>query len=69
MRMSSTIPVSKSAIVTILKELPENILADIFWKSFIEEDLSPLTEQEKKSIARAKKEFEKGDTVKWENIK
>lgn len=69
MGMPSTIPVSKNAIVTILKDLPENILADIFWKSFVAEDLSPLTEQEKKSIAKTKKEFEKGETIKWKDIR
>jgi hypothetical protein len=67
--MTSTIPVSKNAIVTILKDLPENVLADIFWKSFVAEDPSPLSEKEKKSITRVKKEFKQGDTIKWQDIK
>lgn len=63
MATTFTIPVSKNAIVTILKDLPEKELADIFWKSFVSEDLSPLTESEKKSIIKAKKEFETGATI------
>ena len=63
MAATSTIPVSKNAIVTILKDLPEKDFTDIFWKSFVSEDLSPLTESEKKSITKAKKEFETGTTI------
>ena len=60
MSMTSTIPVSKNAIVTILKDLPENVLADIFWKSFVAEDPSPLSEKEKKSIPGRIKNSKKG---------
>ena len=69
MATTATIPVSKNAIVTILKNLPENVLADIFWKSFVVEDNSPLTASERKSIAKAKAEYKKGETVKWRDIK
>jgi len=67
--MAATIPIPEKAIVNILKDLPENILSDIFWKTFVSYDDSPLTESEKKSIAKAKEEFKKGETVKWQSIK
>lgn len=67
--MATTISIPENAIVNILKDLPENILTDIFWKTFVSYDNSPLTESEKKSITKAKEEFKKRETVKWKNIK
>lgn len=67
--METTIPISEKTIVNILKDIPENILADIFWKTFVSYDDSPLTESEKKSIAKAKEEYRNGETVKWQPIK
>lgn len=69
MASSSTIPVSKNALVSILKDLPEKTLANIFWETFVAIDSSPLTASEKKAIAKAKAEFRKGETVKWQDIK
>lgn len=65
---SSTIPVSKNAIVNILKDVPENVLAEIFWKVLVEEDNAPLTSAEKESVKRARDDFKKGKTAKWEDI-
>ena len=62
---TSTIPVSENAIIDILKNIPENMLADIFWKAYVASDNSPLTESEKNSVANAKKDFKKKETVKW----
>lgn len=69
MASTTTIPVSKNAIITILKDLPENILAEVFWETFVTYDDSPPTESEKKSIDKAKEEFKKRETVKWRDIR
>jgi len=66
--MTATISIPENAIVNILKDLPENVLTDIFWKTFVSCDDSSLTESEKKSIAKAKEEFKKGETIKWQSI-
>jgi len=69
MASTTTVPVSKNAIVSILKDLPENMLADIFWKTFVSDDDSALTESEKKSISKAKEDYKKRETVRWRDIK
>jgi hypothetical protein len=33
-----------------LKTLPEDILVDIFWKTLVESDVSPLTKEEREAI-------------------
>lgn len=58
--METTISIPENAIIDMLKRLPENILADIYWKTFVSYDDSPLTEGEKKSIVIAKEELKKG---------
>ncbi len=58
--MAATITIPEKAIVNILKDLPENILRNIFWEAFVSYDDSPLTENEKKSVSKAKLEFKKG---------
>jgi hypothetical protein len=67
--MAATITIPEKAIVNILKDLPENILRNIFWKTFVSYDDSPLTDIEKKSLAKAKLELKKGETIKWQGIK
>ncbi|MGP8216007.1 MAG: hypothetical protein ACLQQ4_10620 [Bacteroidia bacterium] len=67
--MATTIQIPENAIVDMLKNLPENILADIFWKTFVTPDDLPLTESEKLSVDKAKKEFNKRETVKWQAIR
>ena len=66
---TKTIPIPENALVAILKSLPENILAKIFWKTFVHADNSPLTEVDKKEIAKAKDEFANHQTIKWQHIK
>ncbi len=63
------IPVPEKIIINILKSLPKEKLVDIFWKTLIEIDTSPLTNEEKEEIERAKLEFERGESVNWEDIK
>ena len=54
----------EDSIVAMLKTLPEDILIDIFWKTMVESDTSPLTDEEKEEMERGKKEFERGETIK-----
>ena len=64
-----TIPVAENAFVNMLKSLPENMLATIFWKTFVHADTSPLSQEEKNSVAEAREEYKKQQTVKWEDIR
>ena len=66
---TKTISIPENALVDILKSLPENMLASIFWKSFVHSDDSPITESDKKEIEKAKDEFRKGETIKWQHIR
>ncbi|MBZ4682446.1 MAG: hypothetical protein JG778_1521 [Thermodesulfobacterium sp.] len=59
----------EDAIINLLKTLPEDVLIDIFWKTIVEVDVSPLTAEEKEEIKKAKDEYGKGETIKWENLK
>jgi hypothetical protein len=52
-----------------LKTLPEDILVDIFWKTLVESDVSPLTKEEREAIGQGKNEFNKRETIKWENLR
>ena len=52
-----------------MKTLPEDVLIDIFWKTIVEVDVSPLTAEEKEEIKKAKDEYGKGETIKWKNLK
>ena len=64
-----TLLMPEDVVVNMLKTLPKRDLVDIFWKTLSESDVSPLTEGEKGDIKQAKKEFKKGETQKWENIR
>jgi hypothetical protein len=59
----------EDALINMLKALPEDALIDIFWKTLVESDISPLTDEEKKEIEKGKIEYEKGETIKWEDLK
>ncbi len=63
-----TVSMPEDVVINLLRTLPEDI-TDIFWKSLVKSDVSPLTEEEKNDIKKAKKELEKGETVSWENIR
>ena len=69
MSATKTIRVPEYALVNILKSLPENILADIFWKTFVKSDDAPLTKTEKIELTKAKDEYRKHETIKWQDIR
>ena len=58
----------EEVVVNMLKTLPKKDLINIFWKTIAESDVSPLRDEEREDIKQAKKEFKKGETLKWENI-
>ncbi len=64
---SKTLSMPEEALVSMLKTLPEDVLVDIFWKTLVESDVSHLTKEEREELEKGKKEFEKGETVKWKN--
>jgi hypothetical protein len=64
-----TITMPEATIVALLKTLPEDILIDIFWKTVVESDVSPLTRAEKKRVENGKKEFIIRETAKWEDLR
>jgi hypothetical protein len=64
-----TVSMPEDAVINMLKTLPEDVLIDIFWKTLVESDVSPLTAEEREEIKKAKEDFAKGETVKWESIK
>jgi hypothetical protein len=66
---TKTISMPEDVVINLLKTLPEEDIIDIFWKTLIESDVSPLTVEEREEIRKAKKEFKKGETLKWENIR
>ena len=64
-----TLSLPEDALVNMLKTLPENVLVDIFWKTLVRSDISPLTQEEVEEIKKGKEEFKKGETVRWENLR
>ena len=66
---STVVSVPQDAIVHMLRGLPEDVLVDIFWRAFTEVDSSPVTSSERTEIEKADEEFQRGETVKWEDIR
>ena len=66
---TKTVSMPEDVVINLLRTLPEEDLIDIFWKSLVKSDVSPLTEEEKNDIKKAKRELEKGETLSWENIR
>ena len=64
-----SISIPESTIVNMLKELPKSSLIDIFWQVVSIPDTSPLSNNEKKDIKTAKEEYNKGETIRWQDIK
>ena len=52
-------------LIALLKSLDEDAKEEIFKKVFIEKNVYPLTREEKEVMARAKKELDSGETIKW----
>jgi hypothetical protein len=67
--MAKTVSISEDGIIAMLKGLSEDTLADIFSKTLIQSDASPLTTEEKTSYEEALKEHQKGDTISWEELR
>jgi hypothetical protein len=66
---TKTLSMPEEVVINMLKTLPKKDLINIFWKTLAESDVSPLTESEKEDLKQAKREFKKGETQKWENIR
>ena len=66
---SKILSIPEDSLIAVLKTLPENELIEIFWKALVESDVSPLSHEEREEIKKGKMEFEKGETIKWENLK
>ena len=64
-----TVNLPEDALIAMLKALPEDVLADVFWKAMVDYDVSPMTDEEKRAVKEAKSEFEKGETLSWKDIK
>lgn len=47
---NKTLDMPEEALVNMLKALPEDALVEIFWKTLVESDVSPLTGEEKEEI-------------------
>ena len=67
--MGKTIPISEDSIIAMLKGLPENALMEIFSRTLIQSDTSPLNDEEGTSHKEALQEHEKGDTINWKDLK
>lgn len=66
---AKTLPISEESLVNLLRTLPKRKLADLFWKTFVEFDASPLTAREDRAVKKGTDEYKKGETVKWKNLK
>lgn len=66
---TSTVNLPQNIIVDLLKELPDEVLQDIFWKVFTESEVQVLSDDEKSDILAAEEQFQRGETIKWENLK
>ncbi len=64
-----TLTMPEDAIVNMLKALPKADIIDIFYRTVVECDISPLTRLEKEDIRKSREEFKKGKTVKWADLK
>lgn len=59
----------EDALVTMLKALPKNALLGVFWKTVVECDTSPLSSDEKEDSKKARSDFKKGETVRWQDLR
>ncbi|MBF8274969.1 MAG: hypothetical protein HW390_42 [Candidatus Brocadiaceae bacterium] len=64
-----TLAMPEDALVNMLKALPEDTLVEIFWKTLVESDISPLTDEEKEDVRKGKIEYEKGETIPCQDLK
>ena len=64
-----TLTIPEDSLINMLKTLPEKHLVDLFWRTLVMFDTSPLTKAEKKAVKQAKEEFARRETIRWESIK
>jgi hypothetical protein len=67
--MAKTVSIPEDTIIAMLKGLSEDALVDIFSKTLIQSDTSPLTTQEETSYEEALKEHRKGETISWRDLR
>ena len=66
---TKTLTIPEDMLVNILKTLPEAELMDIFHKTVVESDTSPLSKIEKAELKSAKTEFIRKETVRWKDLR
>ncbi len=66
---TKTLKMPEDALVAFLKTLKEETLVNIFWKTLVESDTSPLDREEKKALQKGKDEFRGGKTIRWESLR
>ena len=66
---SKTLTMPEDALVNMLKTLREDSLIDVFWRTVVESDISPLTMEEKRRINKGKLEHKKGETIRWQDLR
>ncbi|MCL0035647.1 hypothetical protein M1N02_03130 [Thermodesulfovibrionales bacterium] len=66
---SKTLSMPEDVIINMLQSLPEDTLTNLFWKTMVKSDVAPFSQEEIKDIQKGKIEFEKGETISWENIR
>ena len=66
---AKTVLIKEEILIAMLKNLPEDDLADIFWKVMVESDTAPLSREEKEAVEEGKKALHKGQTVPWDAIR
>lgn len=66
---TKTLTIPEDALVNILKTLPEHELMDIFHKTVVESDTSPLSRIEKAEIISARKELTRKEAVRWKDLR
>ncbi len=66
---AKTLTIPEDALVNILKTLPENELMDIFHKTVVESDTSPLSKIEKTEIKATRREHARKETVRWKDLR
>ncbi len=65
---ANTVSLSQDVIVGLLKELPDDVLQDIFWKVFTDFETYALSEDEKSDLNAADLDFKKSETISWEDL-
>ncbi len=62
---TKTTTISVDSLISLLKSLDDEVKEEIFEKVFIEEDTSPLSDEERRSLSMAESELKTGETIKW----